>query len=553
MRETLDMLYRLFAPMFVVVLIIGGVGLSSELVKNSKDKQAALTVAYAGGCPASAIPANNEVCKARTITGQIIPNPCAGVTENSGTISGVCVEYQGTGCCMPLDWINERGSVKLQLKDLLGDNFLSDAIKGLVQSITSGGGGGGGYSGGTDNGLQRPSCTSISKSPTLPLNPGEKATIAWVESGGFSQVTTVTPGVGIVRGTSVEVAPAESTTYTVKLRNDAGEAQCPPIRVHVGPKDIPEDPQDVTDSNNDDYTVDVWGGGDTSDDASQSDTNYYDIGIYTSDDSQENDFSNDVIIDDDTDKVITTADNYVTVNLSNSQDIVNIQDQSLDISKDDWYDYGDEQLYIERTNKNIKNNNSGLTDQEIYGIWNRPKNPTTGNIGLIGGYVEGDSTGVDPDSQQTPGIFSRIGSWLKQILCPWCNNSATTSLDKLYTASAINSNNKVIVQNVLSSCTTGSGDTGIFVSDDLIQKDICSPNMTEQECKESWAGKRVSVQWGVPCNNVCTLTTQENILRPRLTQSGSLIGIVTNDTEFTLTCIDKSNKESEYKTRIKVL
>jgi hypothetical protein len=546
------MLYRLFAPLFVVVLVIGGVGLSSELTKNSKSTQSATSIAYAGACPESSIPINDQMCKARNpLTGQIIPNPCYADTPRSGRIDGVCVEWQGTGCCMANSWLDEQSSIKLQLKDLLGDNFLSDAIKGLIGSI--GGGGGGGYTGPT--GLERPRCTSISKNPTLPLRPGDTAILSWVASGGWAQSTTVTPGVGIVRGTTAEVSPSVSTTYTVTLRNTAGEAKCPDIRVHVGPRDVVDDNVDdniSTPPADDDYSIDIW----SDDDAGEfvGTTNYDFIDNYVPDtDGTQGVIDNTEDIDDQAGQGMPTY-NYTPPSTTSTDEQYSDSFEDTDISVSDWYDYRDDYLYRDsaQVNKRIREDSSGLTDEEIYGIWSRPQSPATGGIGLSGGYIGGDD--VDTSGGQTPGIFSRIGSWIKGLLCPWCKSDIGAQM----TPSILTASANIAVTSIGSTpqpatCTTGGADTGVFVDPYIVQRESCSSDMTEQECNESWAGKRVNVSWGVECGSVCALTTQDAVLRDRLTQSGSLEGLVLDDTEFTLGCVNALDESNVYSTNVRVI
>ncbi len=555
------MLYRLFAPMFVVVLIVGGVGLSSELVKNSKERQSALSVAYAdGACPQNGtIVVQDSMCKARDpFTGKVLPNPCYAETPKSGTIEGVCMDFQGTGCCMATSWVDAQTSTKMQLKDLLGDNFLSDTIKGLIGQI---GGGGGGY-GGTGDGRERPRCTSISKSPNLPLRPGESATISWVSSGGLAEVTTVMPSVGIVRGTSVQVSPSESTTYTVTLKNSKGEAKCAPVRVYVGPDNPTDDEStsDVSTGVTDDYGVDIWS--DNSD--SLQDTGpLYDDDTSSYLDSITSDNDSDTPTDGSTNVpgVITGGDVYSEVNINNNTNRRQNPQNVNSINKDDWYDYTDRNLYnsggdYNINTKDIRRDTNGLTDQEIYGVWSRPQSPTTGGLGLGGGYIDGNS--IETSGGETPGVFTRIGKWVKEALCFWCDTNTSMPINNsAVTAAALKSlsvaSNEVINDAAVGECTTEIADTGIFVDPDQVYREACTPDMTEQECKESWAGKKVNLSWGVQCGNTCTLSTQDSQLRSKLNSNGSLKGIANDTTEFKLNCVNTIGEESVYISTVNVL
>jgi len=254
MSETLNTLYRLFAPLIVVVVIIAGVNLSSNLIKNAKERQTATSIAYAAGC-VSGKPLQSQ--RDPKNPGKFLPTPCVETTPG-GPVSGF--SDPATGCCHGSKW----GSAKSAAggKELMG---LLKALAGLLKPKppkppkppeppkTP------------DNRPPAPVCKSLSVSPTLPLKPGDNATLTWTLSGGKPDTVVVTPGVGAVTGFSTKVTPRSSTTYTVTATNERGSSTCNKVRVYVGPQDS-KDENAVTKGN----TVSNSGGVDVFSDSSSS-------------------------------------------------------------------------------------------------------------------------------------------------------------------------------------------------------------------------------------------------------------------------------------------
>ena len=363
------------------------------------------------------------------------------------------------------------------------------------------------------------------------------------------------PSVGIVRGTSVQVSPRESTTYTVTLKNSKGEAKCAPIRVHVGPDNSTDDESgsDISTNVNDDYGVDIWSDGNNPDTVQNTrplyddDTSSYMDSIAVNDNDAFSDSSIEV------QDITTVSGVYPRESINNRQQ--NFKN-TKDINKNDWYDYKDDYLYNGPQGNNIntkdlRRDTNGLTDQEIYGVWSRPQSPTTGGLGLGGGYIDGSS--IDTTGGEMPGVFTRIGKWVKEALCFWCDTNTSRLINSIdMTAAALSSVNTVSNNNA-NECTTEIADTGVFIDPNVVYRDACTSDMTEQECKESWAGKKVNVSWGVQCGNTCTLSTQDSLLRSKLNSNGSLRGIVNDTTEFKLNCVNTAGEESVYISTVNVL
>jgi len=480
MSETLNTLYRLFAPLIVVVVIIAGVNLSSSLIKNAKERQTATSIAYAQACPVGTSPAvPNQSPPDPKNPGQYIPTPCAAATPG-GPVPGM--SDPATGCCKGS--ANQK-SAKDAAKGGAGGAMkgMTDLLKSLASMLkpkekqpkppeppkTP------------DNRPPKPVCKSLSVSPTIPLRPGESATLTWVLDGGMPDAVIVTPGVGAVSGFSVKVKPRSSTTYTVTARNARGSSTCPKVRVYVGPND---ESDDVFNDNNssgnsgNNSNDDIWGNGNVDNSAAQNaskssyddlwngqrqddaqkseedlatgqdDTNdgddYYDFlsGLAESDDSETKEpeepkeydeyyYGNDGDAQN-WDEIENIKPSWDNIDLQGN-DIGEADANSLELgmrennynnySDDGYVDYGDDGNLA----YNDTRNSNGLTDQEIYGVWNRPQSPATGGLGLSGGYGGGFSSSASnvpihlSTTQESQSIFGRIGRWFKNTFCFWCD------------------------------------------------------------------------------------------------------------------------------------
>jgi len=459
MAEVFNMVYRLFAPLLVVVVIIAGVDLSSGLIKNTQEKQTAISIAYAQVCPPGATPAvpNQSPLNPKYpkySPNKYIPMPCKASAFDT-TVSGM--SDPATGCCIGNNF-KEAGdaTAKGGAEVLKG---MMDALKEFLKPKPK--------TPGTpptpdtpDNRPALPVCQSLSASPTLPLRPGDSATLTWVLGGGKPDTIVVSPGVGAVVGFSTRVSPRSSTTYTVSITNERGTATCPKIRVYVGPSGDDDEgifTNDTTSTRTDE--VDIWSSG-TDSGAGQSATNsaYDDIwnggasqGVSgqggTNDDEDYYDFlsslaeSEDDATPTEPDVPVDYSEYYYgdgseeTFDWSDfdgedpSWDNVDLQEgyigetdiNGLDLgAREDNYGY-----YNEYEDGNLAQNSNGLTNEEIYGVWNRPQSPATGGLGLSGGFGGGggSSSNVPVDlsaPSESTSIFSRIGRWLKDVFCFWC-------------------------------------------------------------------------------------------------------------------------------------
>ena len=485
MSETLNTLYRLFAPLIVVVVIIAGVNLSSSLIKNAKERQTAISIAYAQACPVGTSPAvPNQSPPDPKNPGQYIPTPCAAATPG-GPVPGM--SDPATGCCKGS--ANQK-SAKDAAKGGAGGAMkgMTDLLKSLASMLkpkekqpkppeppkTP------------DNRPPKPVCKSLSVSPTIPLRPGESATLTWVLDGGMPDAVIVTPGVGAVSGFSVKVKPRSSTTYTVTARNARGSSTCPKVRVYVGPDDGSDD--DAFNDFNDEYSsadvsnkdIDIWDNGygkqkkvhspvssydniDKQNNISKQDSVSEDEDYYNFldtlgdefDDTQSTDAEEDDVFSDytDDDSIKDYAEYYF------GDDTQPTESNDLGILSDitpSWYDFEDsaeESINVNDGADSISDNNSysddvyfdddwipgsdnteqdeysnddlyagnELTNEDIYGVWQRPQKATISGFGFRGGTTAPSSLNIEQQQEESVGIFTRISRWFKKVFCFWCN------------------------------------------------------------------------------------------------------------------------------------
>lgn len=424
MSNTLAFLYRLFAPLVVVILIIAGVDMSSELLQSARERQAALSVASANTCPIGTVPATPCPPPQEPYP----PTPCMAVVPGGPIVAGVC---NPMGCCMGTTYAS-AGSIVSQA----APGLLSGLMQGLLQMLQ--GGQSSDSSGSTGStGIQvydkAPECKSLAVSPTL-ISPGGSATLAWTVEGGTPEAVVVAPDVGLVGGYSVRVSPSVSTTYTVTLRNRVGSSQCPTVRLHVGPGNGTEDPE-FTGGVAGESGDGIWGGADTTgagspssvyDDIWNTNTNTNTNSNTTIASGEEgSDGSAGLVGDAGAGSTATLADTTGGTYYYGSGDTT---DWSLFTGTSSRWEVTDVQsdnivnTYTNGRTGNLINNPNGLTDQEIYGVWSRPQSPATGGLGLSsGGY---DTSAVDFTSDASPSIFTRLINWFKNVFCFWCDNSA---------------------------------------------------------------------------------------------------------------------------------
>ncbi len=545
------MLYRLFAPLFVVVLIIGGVGLSSELVKDSQEKQTAITIAYAGSCPAGAIPVPQS-CTARDSKGKIIPSPCSATHPVAGKITGVCTEWSGVGCCLGQQWPSATTATQLQ-----GGAGAIKSINDIMNSLMQMMGQGGQDQSGQEK-VAPPVCKRLIASTSLPLLPGEKATLTWLLEGGKATSIVVSPSVGKAQGFSVSVSPRVSTTYTVVASNESGSSTCPKVRVFVGPRaDI--DGDTYTNDSTYDNGVDIWSG--NSDNNEQTGNPYSTYDDLSSDNTNTNANSNDLVTenilldidyinDGDGEYATAVSDNginyggvvYETPNNNQSADSEQTNTEYADFSQgiynEEFYDYGD------------VDNSSGLTDQEIYGIWNRPQNPTTG--GLSSGSSSSGGA-IDLSREEGTGLFSSIGMWIKSTFCFWCDNSAYIN-NKNLTASVnlIGKDYEQVFSNYNDICNNKPGSVELSMSPATISRPACAVGQSKQECDDAWRGEKVKLEWKLSCAHSCLLTGPDSLSRGGIQYNGSTLGVLRNTSMFNIQCKDRLGNKVNDRLVIKV-
>ncbi len=452
MTDVFNMLYRLFAPLLVVIVIIAGVDLSSGLIKNSQEKQTAISVAHAGACAVGVTPIEPKTCPTRDKKGQCLPTKC--IASANGTI--VTGFWTPSECCLGNNW---AGAESATAKG--GQAVLNEMMKSVMEFFKPKPS----TPGAPDTRPELPVCQGIAVSPTLPLVPGESATLTWTLAGGKADTIIVSPDVGAVVGFSTRVSPRISTTYTVTAINERGSAECPKVRVYVGPRDD-TDEETFSDSgtyNNGD--VDIWSSDTAGSDAGRDATNsaYDDIWDRdvpqggagqggTNDDENYYDFLSSLAEGDSTPVTAEQSVDYGeyyygdddTFDWSDfggedaSWDNIDLQEgyigevdgNSLNLGmREDNFDY-----YNEYDDGQFAQNNNGLTNEEIYGVWNRPQSPATGGLGLSGGFGGGFSSGssnvpVDLSAtEESVSIFGRIGRWFKNTFCFWCSDGGSAGI-----------------------------------------------------------------------------------------------------------------------------
>ncbi len=474
MTEALNMLYRLFAPLLVVIVIIVGVDLSSGLIKNTQEKQTAISIAHAAGtCTLGITAIQPPVCKLDPKTGQCILGQVCTATAYGTTVTGFYIP--GPNCCQATSW-GGAGAAKA----VGGQAVLGQMVKGLMDFLKPKPSSGGA----ADNKPEPPVCQSLAVSPTLPLDPGDSATLTWTLGGGKADTIIVSPGVGAVVGFSTRVSPRVSTTYTVTATNEGGTATCAKVRVYVGPnRDADDEAFENTNTGSGD--VDIWSDGGVDNGAAQNATRsaYDDLwdgnaqqGVTgqggTNDGDDYYDFLSSLASDEEGQEQPADYSEYYygdggeEFNWSDldgtepSWDNVDLQEgyigetdaNGLNLGmREDNYDYYDEYDY------GVQNTN-GLTNEEIYGVWNRPQSPATGGLGLSGGF--GSSSGdVSVDlsvDEESTSIFGRIGRWFKNTFCFWCSNSFYT--DSADQAATISFSPQLLTGNRTNSFEISTGD-----------------------------------------------------------------------------------------------
>ncbi len=430
MMEALNMLYRLFAPLLVVIVIIAGVDLSSELIKNTQEKQTAISIAHAATCPVGGLVAAPP-CPPPVPGKPYVPTYC-GAASGAAVQPGVCTPMGPIACCFAL--------ASPTAKSILQKSSFGSTITGTLNSLM------GGFTKAlpifllqkmmqpdNDNPPQvqsdydtPPQCKSASVSPTLPLRSGESAVLSWRLGGDKAESVIVSPGVGLVQGPSVRVSPDVSTTYTVTARNRSGSTECPKVRVYVGPREVGDDDVFNTSGGAYDDDLNIWSdntnNNTNSNEQGEPQSIYDDIGQPSIGDDEYYDFSNlsdttigSQINEDNTAPIVDTRDYYY-----------GSQEPAVEETFDDFdYDYGEDvgdYYYDNAQTYTDANSTSGLTEQEIYGIWSRPQSPVTGGLGITGGAVTGDLPEVDLSANDEDiSMAARIGRWFKSVFCFWCD------------------------------------------------------------------------------------------------------------------------------------
>jgi hypothetical protein len=449
MADAFNMLYRLFAPLFVVILIIAGVDLSSGLIKNAQEKQTAISVTYASSCPVGSVLSPSCTPAGPPSKGGKDGLPCNVAVPKAGTIAATCL----AGCCKAGGWPDSTGKPATAanssnpLAKALGGQTLSKALSGIMEKLMGGGGGGGGGDNNTPTQAdysKPPICKSLTVTPSVPLIPGEGATLSWTLEGGRPDAVVVSPGVGLVQGLSVKVSPSVSTTYTVAARNGDGTSTCPKVRVYVGPRNIGDEDTFSTDNTNPQYNtdVDIWGDTTYADPVVSGDSTYDNVSDVTITNNSENtndnyyDFLSSLAAD--IQATPDTAGGYYYGDETESDwEIIEyepISDISTDIIPEPQIDiglsddvYGDD--YYNEYQGQIENDN-GLTEEEIYGIWNRPQSPATGGLGLSGGLSSSanNTPTIDLSPDEEVGILSKVVGWVKRTFCVWCSDNTSVEL-----------------------------------------------------------------------------------------------------------------------------
>lgn len=432
MNNMFAFFFRLFMPLLVVTIVIGGVRVGVDALHSVQDRQAALTIAHASGCPVGGVPVTSCTPPGPPSKGGKDGLPCAAVVPVAGTVTGTCI----SGCCWGQDWPGAVASGQSQgFLSGLGDSVTSlakgvaegVATMGLMQMLT---GQGGDSVPGVANYEKAPVCESLTASPDL-ISPGESSTLTWTLGGGTPEAIMISPSVGLTSGYSTRVAPEKSTTYTVTVRNRIGSSECPTVRVHVGAESF-SDAEFTGGSAGSGDEFDIWGVG--SGDA-QSDTSPYDNLSVTNNNINTNVNTNE-------DAFFTEDDEYYAfleslggaegdeLSLDGVDEYYYSDDSAIDWSlfaDEGWESDSfvlDESAYEQPVaDGNIINNPSGLTDKEIYGVWSRPESPVSSGFGLATNDYGSNAEAPDLSGESNPSVFARFFAWLRGIFCFWCDAS----------------------------------------------------------------------------------------------------------------------------------
>jgi hypothetical protein len=317
------------------------------------------------------------------------------------------------------------------------------------------------------------------------------------------------------------------------------------VRVHVGPRTSTDD----NEYNNDDTEDGTLTGDDT--DNTNGDNNStttpsssYDDVEYESDNENTNNNSNNVIQY----KYNVPKQAVYTPRKTNDYGAVQYEelgysegDNNTDIDQDTEFNFDDSTNYAYYQDDN---EDGGLTDQEVYGVWNRPQSSATGSFGLNGGYVDG-RRGIDLSAEESPGVFSRIGRWFKRTFCFWCDNSA-------YITPQSNVAAALQAAPVAESCSTS--DNGVYITaiPNQVEREACTNNMTDTECRESWTGKRIKLTWHVPCQSSCSLSADAGVIRRDIQVNGEQEGILMRTSDFNISCVNSNGNTAEGSVTVKV-